>query len=256
MALTHISLFSGIGCESIAAGWAGFHTVLHCEIDTDCQKVLRKYWPNVPIIEDVRNVTVDSLVNLWYNSLSIEAKGDVDMVVKDSRYDEAVNLYQKGLSIQNIADFYGITRQAMWMILKRRGCVFRDHLKYNEENHFYRGGSIANGRVHDITERAIENKILIRPTVCSQCGKTGAIEAHHPDYNKPLEVTWLCQPCHHEWHKNNRAVKLTITLPPPMSHKEIAAMGGRNSHKAQKEVSNEEPFAEPVKIDLLTAGVP
>jgi DNA (cytosine-5)-methyltransferase 1 len=62
MILTHISLFSGIGCESIAAEWAGFKTVLLCEIDKDCQKVLRKHWPKVPIIEDVRNVTRESVI--------------------------------------------------------------------------------------------------------------------------------------------------------------------------------------------------
>jgi DNA (cytosine-5)-methyltransferase 1 len=61
--LTHISLFSGIGCESIAAEWAGFESILHCEIDPDCQKVLRKYWPDVPIIEDVRNVTRENVTN-------------------------------------------------------------------------------------------------------------------------------------------------------------------------------------------------
>jgi DNA (cytosine-5)-methyltransferase 1 len=60
--LTHISLFAGMGCESIAAEWAGFETILHCEIDPDCQKVLRKYWPDVPIIEDIRNVTRESVI--------------------------------------------------------------------------------------------------------------------------------------------------------------------------------------------------
>lgn len=60
--LTHISLFSGMGCESIAAEWAGFQTILMCEIDADCRKVLNKHWPSVPIIEDVRNVTRESVI--------------------------------------------------------------------------------------------------------------------------------------------------------------------------------------------------
>jgi hypothetical protein len=25
--------------------------------------------------------------------------------------------------------------------------------------------------------------------------------AHHEDYDKPLEVVWLCQPCHKQRHK-------------------------------------------------------
>ena len=55
--MTHVSLFSGIGGIDLAAEWAGFTTVLFCEMDPYCQKVLRKHWPDVPIIEDVRCVT-------------------------------------------------------------------------------------------------------------------------------------------------------------------------------------------------------
>lgn len=31
---------------------------------------------------------------------------------------------------------------------------------------------------------------------CRDCGRTDDIEAHHSDYDKPLEVIWLC-PLHH-----------------------------------------------------------
>lgn len=33
------------------------------------------------------------------------------------------------------------------------------------------------------------------------CGKDG-VEAHHADYNKPLEVIWYCREHHLEYHKN------------------------------------------------------
>ena len=38
---------------------------------------------------------------------------------------------------------------------------------------------------------------------CEQCNSVNHIEAHHHDYNLPLDVTYLCRPCHLEWHKNN-----------------------------------------------------
>ena len=50
---THLDLFSGIGGFSLAAQWAGFKTVVFCERDKFCQKILRKHWPDVPIIEDI-----------------------------------------------------------------------------------------------------------------------------------------------------------------------------------------------------------
>jgi len=37
---------------------------------------------------------------------------------------------------------------------------------------------------------------LTRPSICEKCSKEGDIRAHHEDYDKPLEVTWLCGHCH------------------------------------------------------------
>lgn len=59
--MTHVSLFSGIGGLDLAAEWAGFETVLFCERDPYCQKVLAKHWPGVPIIDDIRSVNRDSV---------------------------------------------------------------------------------------------------------------------------------------------------------------------------------------------------
>lgn len=35
---------------------------------------------------------------------------------------------------------------------------------------------------------------------CANCGATKPIQAHHHDYTKPLEVEWLCRPCHLNEH--------------------------------------------------------
>lgn len=135
-------------------------------------------------------------------------------------YSNAVALYDAGLSIGDVADFYGVTRQAMHQILGRRGCKFRSQKRTGSENHMFRGGSVGDDRARNITEKAIERGILVRPKTCAACGAGGTmrdgrsvIQAHHDDYNKPLEVRWLCQPCHHEWHKTNQAVPLSGELP-------------------------------------------
>ncbi len=58
-----LDLFSGIGGFSLGLESTGsFETVAFCEIDTFCQKVLRKHWGSVPIYEDVRELSVESLV--------------------------------------------------------------------------------------------------------------------------------------------------------------------------------------------------
>jgi hypothetical protein len=51
---------------------------------------------------------------------------------------------------------------------------------------------------------ALRNGVLIKPISCSQCGEIRILNAHHPDYNKPLQVIWLCCPCHRTLHESQR----------------------------------------------------
>jgi hypothetical protein len=45
---------------------------------------------------------------------------------------------------------------------------------------------------------ALRRGDVIKPLKCSCCGSARNLEAHHPDYSKPLEVEWLCSLCHSE----------------------------------------------------------
>jgi DNA (cytosine-5)-methyltransferase 1 len=56
-----LDLFSGIGGFSLGLERAGFRTVAFCEIDPYARAVLKKHWPDVPIYEDVRALTADTL---------------------------------------------------------------------------------------------------------------------------------------------------------------------------------------------------
>lgn len=58
-----LSLFAGIGGIDLAAEWTGFKTAAFCEKDKYCQKVLNKHWPEVPVFDDVRNLSASSLRN-------------------------------------------------------------------------------------------------------------------------------------------------------------------------------------------------
>lgn len=40
---------------------------------------------------------------------------------------------------------------------------------------------------------------------CEVCAEQKA-EAHHDDYNKPLNVRWLCRGCHLAWHRSNTPI--------------------------------------------------
>ena len=52
-------------------------------------------------------------------------------------------------------------------------------------------------RAHGAVRRAVRRGDLERPDTCEQCsGNEHRIEASHDDYDRPLEVEWLCAPCH------------------------------------------------------------
>lgn len=54
---------------------------------------------------------------------------------------------------------------------------------------------------------------MVRPAVCESCNKSppparggrSAIQAHHDDYSKPLDVRWLCIACHVAHHAQEKA---------------------------------------------------
>lgn len=73
--------------------------------------------------------------------------------------------------------------------------------------------------IQRMTSRAIYHGILKRQPceVCGISGKIGAngreiVEAHHDDYNRPMEVRWLCFKHHREWHRHNKAIIATALL--------------------------------------------
>lgn len=56
-----LDLFSGIGGFSLGLHRAGMQTVAFCEFDKHAQKILAMNWPEIPIYEDVRELTYERL---------------------------------------------------------------------------------------------------------------------------------------------------------------------------------------------------
>lgn len=123
-------------------------------------------------------------------------------------FSNAVELYESGLSLAEVGRTYGVTRQTMWVVLKRRGVAFRPQLRYGETNHFHRGGSLKVKPIMYMVGKAIEQGILAKPALCECCSTVPPVEAHHDDYNQPLAVRWLCKKCHFDWHRTHTAIPM------------------------------------------------
>lgn len=57
--------------------------------------------------------------------------------------------------------------------------------------------------VHHIVQRALRLGTLRRGK-CEVCGSF-RVDAHHPNYDEPLTVTWLCRKHHQQLHAAERA---------------------------------------------------
>ena len=51
---------------------------------------------------------------------------------------------------------------------------------------------------------ALRSGLVVRNS-CVKCGE-GRAEAHHEDYRKPIDVTWLCRKCHAARHREINSV--------------------------------------------------
>jgi hypothetical protein len=60
-------------------------------------------------------------------------------------------------------------------------------------------------QARSLVRRAILDGRLIRQP-CGNCGESRS-HAHHHDYSKPLDVQWLCSPCHGLQHRLSHCIR-------------------------------------------------
>ena len=56
-------------------------------------------------------------------------------------------------------------------------------------------------KARSIVANCIKRGELTRPSHCQGCGDKCKPHGHHEDYSKPLDLVWLCHPCHMFIHK-------------------------------------------------------
>ena len=83
---------------------------------------------------------------------------------------------------------------------KGKAAFAKSSAKYNVNNPYKKKAQFK-------VNNALVSGKLINPNKCSKCHNKCRPEAHHDDYNKALEVRWLCISCHKSWHKNNTPIQ-------------------------------------------------
>jgi hypothetical protein len=94
--------------------------------------------------------------------------------------------------LQSVCKGCTVVNSREWRVnnKSKRNCYFAKDRKLNPEKHTARQKAT----------RAIRKGTLVR-CPCEVCGSS-AVEAHHCDYLKPLDVMWLCRKHHALWHQH------------------------------------------------------
>jgi len=137
----------------------------------------------------------------------------------------AERLFTAGQTVKQMAEFFGVSRQAVYSSLTNAGlytpksCRPQSPRKWidlearaaadEEQLERHREAERVKGDARRKTAKAIASGKLI-PQPCEVCGESPrlangqfGIHAHHDDYRKPLDVRWLCFRHHRQWHKEH-----------------------------------------------------
>ena len=89
---------------------------------------------------------------------------------------------------------------------------YRDKYKLNKEQkrtvmqRYYENNPEKRAATYMVSNAIRDSRLTKHP--CQICGTIERVQAHHEDYNKPLEVTWLCVKHHNERHIQLREERL------------------------------------------------
>ena len=116
--------------------------------------------------------------------------------------------------VKHTSEFYELTRQCK--ICKkairkkwRKKNKKRENDRINKHKAKFHKRTTIQARIRNLVRKG---KIEKGP--CVICGSTINVHGHHCDYNKPLDVMWLCATHHMRWHAKNKPI-------PHESEKEI-----------------------------------
>jgi hypothetical protein len=124
---------------------------------------------------------------------------------KDNRRSDGRATECKSCHNKKYSEYNKRTRPIHWSRLYNWRCKNREHVNKQALGYQQTPQGKIRKSARDKVYNAIKTgKLLKQP--CEVCGKSLEIaktaHAHHEDYNKPLEVIWLCRTHHAERHHN------------------------------------------------------
>jgi len=108
---------------------------------------------------------------------------------------ESVKNYQKNLSPEKEAQRQELRRLAFQRSKEQKQKKLFYLLNIYDKNKF---------EANKLLAEALRNGEIKKPDNCQICNEIKPLDGHHADYDRPLEVVWVCRKCHMQIHKKLR----------------------------------------------------
>lgn len=101
-------------------------------------------------------------------------------------------------------DRYVQYEKERWPARKAKDQLRKQSPEYKAYKKRWRAENQHKQQAHTAVARALRDGALVRKP-CQHCSDPRS-KAHHPDYDKPLDVVWLCDDCHRTEHSRLRGI--------------------------------------------------
>ena len=230
MTLNVLGLFAGIGGLELGLERAGMTTVGQVELDPYCTEVLDTHWPEVPRHDDVRTAPD------WWLS-----KGRYVMGAR--RKDEQAALmyerYTAGLSLAQVGEEFGVTRQSVYQMFKSRDLALRERPPIAENVIEY------DGRLYTIGDHGYYR--------CTTGDRHLLHRRVWEDHRGPIPAGYDIH--HRDECKTNNTVENFECLPKAEHTRLYSPSCNQHSHKC-KHASQEVVPEEATRVDVVAGGFP
>lgn len=177
--ITHASLFSGIGGAEIAADWAGWQNLFHCEINPFCRRVLEYHYPNSKSYDNITETDFTP----WRGKVTVLTGGfpcqpfslagrrkgaddDRKCFAQFGRYSPLGSLAR---TLMESEAWYSLARRLKW---QAEECYSERITLYEQERGLPLRRSAEVLSVRDISSRRLLFRLVpsVRPTGATGCG--------------------------------------------------------------------------------------
>jgi ribosomal protein S27AE len=131
-------------------------------------------------LTEMLGVAASSIGNKAHKLRLIRSKASINA----HRYGEHSSNWKGGITVNNLTEYRKLQMR---------------RLRHGEKAENYKKRRVVNDKV-----RWALKKGVLQKGVCVVCGATEVV-GHHEDYDKPLDVIWVCVKCHAELDKRKRA---------------------------------------------------